>query len=117
MYEDGGPHTSLVQRFGTHRVDVVEALARRGVAVPVAPPIPEREEHTAHVLVPAVHGPALMEILEAQMMLDPDRYFPYGRSRWGFNYTSDPAVWVFSADPGLGLPDLVEKAIARANPG
>jgi hypothetical protein len=114
MYEEG-PHEAILRSLGTRRGDVVEALGRNGVPVPVAPPIPEAELHAVTVLVPAERGPALIDVLTAQIIRDPDRYFPYGRSRWGFNYTRDPAVWRFSADAGLGLPEIVENALAHTN--
>jgi ClpA/ClpB-like protein len=114
MYEEG-PHEAILRSLGTRRVEVVEALRRDGVPVPVAPPVPERDVHAVSVLVPAEHGRALIDVLTAQLALDPDRYFPYGRARWGFNYTSDPAVWRFSADAEFGLPEVVERVQAHTN--
>jgi hypothetical protein len=111
MYEEG-MHEAILQSLGTRRGKVVEALRRTRFPVPVAPPIPECAAREVTVLVPAAHGRALIDVLTRQIIFDPDRYFPYGRSRWGFNYTKDPAVWRFSADTELGLPELVDKVLA-----
>jgi ATP-dependent Clp protease ATP-binding subunit ClpA len=113
LYRESDPIAELLHAAGTSARALVDALARRGVAVPaVDPPVyrPLRGHHRIDVTEAELKG-VLKVLLERH---------PAGSEwRWGFNwYPDDPQggprrAWV-GGEEGVDLEDALATARARA---
>jgi hypothetical protein len=115
-YDRGGSHQYPLARLGIEPQAIVDAVARRGLAVPdlLAPPRPE--PHTERLTLPLEQRDVVLRALQKETISHPKRYFDdWGWAYWGMNSLPDrPGYGYIVANKKLHLREFAISALAAA---